>query len=158
MLGKLAKWLRILGIDVAYERGIGDQDLVRRARSENRHILTRDRRLVQRRWSGAIGFTIIRDDLWPAQLRQVLQESMPPLSIRLLTRCVRCNEPLKPLSRNKALRSVPPYVHGTQKRFMHCPLCGRIYWRGTHPERIINRLRPFRIPAGSNRTKIGGNT
>jgi uncharacterized protein len=156
MLGKLAKWLRILGFDVAYEHRIGDQDLVRRATSEHRHILTRDRRLVQRRWSGAVRFTVIRDDHWPEQLRQLIQELKPPLPVRLLTRCVRCNERLRPLPWKKAVDSVPPYVHRTQKRFMHCPLCGRIYWRGTHPKRIINRLRSLRIREGSNRTNIGG--
>jgi uncharacterized protein len=155
MLGKLAKWLRILGFDVAYEHPIGDQDLVRRARSESRHILTRDCRLVQRRWSGSIRFTVIRDDHWPEQLRQVLLEMKPLPPIRILTRCVRCNELLRPLPREKALGSVPPYVHRTHKRFMHCPLCDRIYWRGTHPKQIVNRLRSLRIREGSNRTEIG---
>jgi len=141
MLGKLAKWLRVLGFDVTYERRIEDQVLVRRAKNEGRDILTRDRRLVQRRWGNSIRFIVIEDDLWPNQVRQVVRELGRPPRKQVLSRCLRCNEPLNSFRRKEAAARVPPYVHRTQKRFFQCPSCRRIYWRGTHQKRILNRLK-----------------
>ena len=88
MLGKLAKWLRILGLDVAYEKAIEDQALISRARLEKREILTRDRRLVQRRWGSSIRFIVIQDDHVSGQLRQVARELGLSIGRNLLTRCV----------------------------------------------------------------------
>jgi len=141
MLGKLAKWLRVLGFDVTYERWIEDQVLVRRAKNEGRDILTRDRRLVQRRWGNSIRFIVIEDDHWPNQLRQVIRELGQPPRKDVLSRCIRCNEPLNSFRRIEAAAQVPPYVHRTQKKFFQCPSCRRIYWRGTHQKRILSRLK-----------------
>jgi len=155
MLGKLAKWLRILGFDVAYERFIEDQDLVRRAKLEQRYILTRDRRLAQRRWSGPIQFMIVQDDHWPGQLRQIIQELKPPPTSLLLTRCIRCNVPLTSFGRKEAEGRVPPYVYRTQKRFLECPSCRRVYWRGTHQKRILRRLKTVfaQDPSGQHKVR-----
>jgi len=155
MLGKLVKWLRVLGIDVVYERLIEDQELVHRARAENRWLLTRDRRLVQRRWSGTTRFILVEKDDWPSQLRQVLRYLKPPRTCDILTRCVRCNEYLKFIPRKVAANSVPPYVFNTQRRFVQCPGCERIYWRGTHPKQIIKRLRDLITQPHSPRKKTG---
>ncbi|MBI3596774.1 MAG: Mut7-C RNAse domain-containing protein [Nitrospirae bacterium] len=138
MLGKLAKWLRVLGFDVAYDRSIENQVLVRSAKIEGRDILTRDRRLVQRRWGGSIRFIVIEDDHLPNQLQQVVRELGRPPRKQVLSRCLRCNEPLTSFRRKEAAAQVSPYVHRTQKRFFQCPSCRRIYWRGTHQKRILN--------------------
>ena len=140
MLGKLAKWLRILGFDVAYERIIEDQALIRRAKLENREILTRDRRLVQRRWGSSIHFIYIEDDHLPDQLLQVFRELGSIARKPILSRCIRCNEPLSILLWKKAAGRVPSYVYRTHKRFFECPRCRRLYWAGSHRRRILKQV------------------
>jgi uncharacterized protein len=140
MLGKLAKWLRILGIDVAYERSIENQVLIRYAKSEGRDILTRNKHLAGRRWGGSLRFMIIEEDRLSGQLRQFFHEYGPPITTEMLSRCIRCNEPLTFIARKKASAHVPPFVYRTQQRFFQCPNCARIYWPGTHQKRILDAV------------------
>ena len=139
MLGKLARWLRILGFDAAYDRRISDDDLIARARAEGRTLLTRDTRLVRRR--DLPPHLLIQSESAPAQLRQVLDDlRLEPNPRRLLSRCLICNEPTSEISREEARGEVPPYVFSTQRRFARCPACLRIYWRATHVEDMLERL------------------
>jgi uncharacterized protein with PIN domain len=140
MLGRLATWLRILGCDVAYRPAIGDAELVRLAREEGRVVLTRDTRLVRRRWARANSF-LVSGDGYREQLRQVVARfGIDPLA-RPLTRCARCNEPLEAADRAVLEGRVPPYVLSTQDRFSRCPGCGRIYWGATHREAMLREIR-----------------
>jgi uncharacterized protein with PIN domain len=144
MLGGLARWLRVLGLDVAYDPALDDAALVRLAAGEGRVILTRDRRLVQRRL--ARNHLLIASDEVGAQLRQVLDElRVAPDPARLLSRCLRCNQPLVPLAAERARERVPPYVASTRERFRECPRCGRVYWSATHVERMRERLARFGV-------------
>jgi uncharacterized protein with PIN domain len=139
MLGTLAKWLLILGHDVAYFRRIEDDDLVALAAQEKRTILTRDRRLVQRR--AARDHVLIRSQNLEEQIAQVLQErKLRVATERLLGRCLRCNTLNESVPRESVRGQVPVYVYRTQSRFTRCPRCGRIYWRATHVTRMLKRL------------------
>jgi uncharacterized protein len=140
MLGALARWLRALDVDVTYDPTLDDPELVERAVAEGRTILTRDRRLTERRL--ARNHLLIRSDDVAEQLRQVFEElGVRPDPGRLLGRCLRCNTPLEPIDAGVARNRVPPWVARTQERFRACPDCGRIYWRGTHVQRMLNRLK-----------------
>lgn len=139
MLGALARWLRTLDVDVAYDPSLDDPALVERAVAEGRTILTRDRRLTERRL--ARKHLLIRSDRVEDQVRQVLDELGIALeSSRLFRRCLRCNEPLAPIAAEKARGRVPPFVARTHDEFRTCPSCGRIYWRGTHVGRMARWL------------------
>jgi uncharacterized protein with PIN domain len=139
MLGALARWLRALDVDVTYDPALDDPELVERAVAEGRTILTRDRRLTERRL--ARNHLLIRSDDVAEQLRQVLDElGLHPAPDRLLGRCLRCNTPLAPIDPELARARVPPWVARTQDRFRACPGCGRVYWRGTHVRRMLARL------------------
>lgn len=144
MLGGLARWLRVLGLDTAYDPALGDPDLVERALEEDRVILTRDRRLVQRR--RAWNHLLVRSEVVDEQVAQVLDElGIEPAPESLFTLCLRCNARLEPAPREEAARRVPPYVARTQARFRRCPACGRFYWRATHADRMRRRLRRMGI-------------
>lgn len=139
MLGALARWLRVLDFDVAYDPALDDPELVALAAAEGRTILTRDRRLVERRL--ARNHLLIRSDQVEEQVRQVLEElGLRPDPARLLRRCLRCNHPLEPVPAEEARARVPPYVARTQEEFRGCPGCGRLYWRGTHVSRMSRWL------------------
>lgn len=139
MLGSLAKWLRILGFDTAYDNRIKDAELVERCVEEDRIALTRDRRLVLRR-ALRHRHILIEGDCLAAQIEQVVGR-FPETEPDPLSRCLRCNDPLVPLERNAARDRVPPYVFRTREDFKQCPTCHKIMWKGTHRSHILKRLR-----------------
>jgi uncharacterized protein with PIN domain len=136
MLGRLAKWLRILGHDTIYFAHLQDQELVRLARAEDRLLLTRDRDLTKRKGFRSL---LVESDRLDEQLGQLLRdlaldvESPSP-------RCACCNTTLEPLERRKAKGRVPPYVYRRHREFTLCPRCDRVYWRGTHWQRMRERI------------------
>jgi hypothetical protein len=136
MLGTLAKWLRILGYDTLFDPDLNDHRLVHLARAESRVLLTRDRELARRR--GVHVLFVTSEDL-DAQLGQVLTElSLEP--DQSFSRCPVCNESLVEMDHETARSQVPAYVAQTQETFRSCPSCQRIYWRGTHWQRMDAHL------------------
>lgn len=139
MLGKLARWLRILGFDAAYERAIADAELVERAIAEERILLTKDTRLVKRRRMPR--FLLVESQDPSEQLRQTVETfDLRVDTAGFLRRCILCNEPTREIPREEARPGVPPYVYETQEKFARCPICRRIYWRATHVADIVARL------------------
>ena len=140
MLGRLARWLRILGHDAVYFHKVEDADLVELAAREHRVLLTRDTRLVQRR--AARSALLIRSHLLEDQLREMLSwKGEALLAPGLCRRCLICNTPTVPVEKSSVRSRVPAYVFKTQSRFLRCPSCGRIYWKATHVRDMLRRLR-----------------
>jgi hypothetical protein len=136
MLGTLAKWLRIAGYDTLFDASLDDHQLVRLARAEGRILLTRDRELARRR--GVQSLLVASENL-DEQLHQVLAElSLAPT--RSYSRCPVCNGSLQTMDPAVARARVPAYVAKTQAQFSLCPGCQRIYWRGTHWQRMEEHL------------------
>ncbi|MBI5633055.1 MAG: Mut7-C RNAse domain-containing protein [Nitrospirae bacterium] len=139
MLGRLAKWMKIMGCDVAYYRRIEDRELVHLALKDNRMILTRDTLLVRRKRAKG-NFFLVEGNSYKDQLKQVAKQfSLNPYE-NLLTRCIECNIPLTEIDREKVKELIPEYVYGNQKNFLTCPGCGRIYWPATHKDGIMKTL------------------
>lgn len=133
MLGKLCKWLRILGYDATYFVLSDRRLLVYKSLQENRIILTRDRRVSKKKsW----GLVLIEGNFVDEQLKQVIQElKLEVEGKNIFSRCLICNISLEPIARSEAQDKVPPYIYQTQDRFVFCPQCRRVYWQGTHWER-----------------------
>jgi uncharacterized protein with PIN domain len=138
MLGRLAKWLRVIGQDVIYGPHLSGRGLIRAARAEGRLILTRDRRLKQKQ---PPPFIFIRSDHYREQLRQVVEDCGLKADRDFFTRCVECNERLEPRTKDAVKDAVPPYVFSTQEKFSWCPKCRRVFWPATHQEKMLNELR-----------------
>lgn len=134
MLGKLARWLRLLGIDCAWEPHVADEALVRRGVWQGRVILTRDRRLPEE-WRVSDVHVLRADDPFE-QLREVLERFDLAASVRLFSRCSECNVPLEPASAAQVIEQVPERVAAEQGDLWACPACGRVYWEGSHTARI----------------------
>jgi uncharacterized protein with PIN domain len=132
MLGRLARWLRLAGYDTAYLADTDDLAVMRQARAENRLILTCDTGLASRKGVEAL---LIESQRVEEQLAQV-REAVGPPSQEAFARCSVCNVSLVPLSVEAARERVPPFVWRTQKRFMTCQSCRRVYWQGTHWQAI----------------------
>lgn len=129
-LGRLAKWLRILGFDTEYFKEGNSSSLIIRALRDGRIILTRNHHLPQ---SAAPQITLVQAERIKEQVAEVLNTlHINPQSFRMFTRCIICNEELVPISRDKVKDKVPEYVFNTQNNFVTCPKCMRVYWQGTH--------------------------
>lgn len=139
MLGRLAKWLRILGYDTLYFRDAHDGRLVALARREGRILLTRNTRLLLRRRLCPILF-IHHDRVWD-QLRQMVDQLGLRMGERLGSRCLRCNRSLAPLAKERAAGRVPEYVFRHHDVFFQCEECGRIFWGGTHLHHMEETVR-----------------
>jgi uncharacterized protein with PIN domain len=130
MLGKLAKWLKILGFDTVFFSRIEDNDLIDRARKQGRILLTRDTGIVEK--AGNIPVLFIESEDWEEQIAQVLDEFHLRNKARPHTLCIDCNQELKELAKNRAKNLVTPFVYSRADTLALCPACGRVYWRGTH--------------------------
>ncbi len=136
MLGKLARWLRILGYDTLYDARTDDHELVRLARAENRILLTRDRDLARRR--GLHCLFIAAEDV-EAQLARVIRE-LTLSTTNAFSRCIVCNGALEPADKETIRDRVPPFVYRTYTQFARCAGCDRVYWPATHWQRMHERL------------------
>jgi uncharacterized protein len=137
MLGTLAKWLRILGYDTLFDASLNDHQLVRLARAENRVLLTRDRELARRR---GLHTLLVTSEHLDDQVRQVLAD-LSLVADSAFSRCPVCNLPLEAVDLETAQELVPAYVVQTHDSFSRCPACERIYWRGTHWQRMDDHLK-----------------
>lgn len=135
MLGRLARWLRILGFDTWYFREIDDRELLALHAETGRVLVTRDTHLVQCR--GVSRHVLVRSDGWEDQLRQVVVDlSLDVCPERMLTRCLLCNLPLEKLVPEEAYGRIPDYVAGSASVFRGCRSCDKVYWAGTHRKRM----------------------
>ena len=136
-VGKLARWLRMLGYDTLFINNIDDEELIAIGLKEKRVLLTKDTQIMLRRvvTSGRLKALFIVDDNPKAQLLQVVR-AMKLDQERKFTLCLECNEPLVPKRKDEVQELVPPYVFKTQSNYYQCPSCQRIYWRGTHWQRM----------------------
>ncbi|HEY49383.1 MAG TPA: DUF5615 family PIN-like protein [Dehalococcoidia bacterium] len=141
-VGKLARWLRIAGFDTLFIKDIDDNRLVRIALDQSRILLTKDTHILKRRVvaSGRLRVVLIEDDEVKAQLRQVLTTLNLAGQLSPFSLCIECNETLVPREKKDVEQLVPPYVYKTKDKYMQCPKCRRIYWRGTHWERMSREL------------------
>jgi uncharacterized protein with PIN domain len=135
MLGRLARWLRLLGADVIWGAEFHGRALLEAARREGRFVLTRDKRLRT-----APDALFIESNYFREQLRQVLTRFPFDPRAHAFTRCSECNEPLSRVSRELVQRRVPPFVYASHETFAECDRCGRIYWDATHPARAMREL------------------
>ncbi len=139
MLGSLARWLRFFGFDATYlEPGVPDPVLAETARSEERWLLTRDREL------SSVGprALLVRAETLEDQMVEVFSRlGLRPAPHLEQSRCGECNGVLQDVEREEVSAVLPPFVLATAPRFRRCAGCLRVYWPGTHCERILARMR-----------------
>ena len=138
MLGRLSKWLRIMGVDCEYTREEDDEKIVERALEERRVLLSRDTKMLQRKRLGEHLF--VESDHLERQLMQVLSAYRIDPVENAFCRCVRCNHPLEHATPEQAGDRVPYFVRQTQDRLAHCPACDRYFWGATHKSKMRSRL------------------
>lgn len=149
MLGRLARWLRVLGFDAAYRNELPGNRLLTLAAREERIVLTRDARLRDPR--GRARVIRISSAGFRDQLRE-LDRVLPLGGVDARPqRCVDCNEAVVPLPAAEVPPTVPEYVRATQTDFRRCPHCRRVFWPATHRTRMDVEIAALNLtPPGAN--------
>jgi uncharacterized protein len=141
-VGKLARWLRLLGFNTLFFKGEKDSRLLEIALTENRILVTRDTRIMERRMiaGGQVKALLLKtDDIYEQLLIVLIKLDLKP-SMHLFSICLECNLSLISLSREEAKERVPAYVWQTQQEYVECPECRRVYWKGTHWAAMKNKM------------------
>ena len=142
-LGKLAKWLRILGFDTLYEQDVptGDFEHLK----EGRILLTRTRRIWDKHAPGNC-VLIISNTLLEQLAEVILALKIDPKKIQPFTRCIRCNTLIKPVDKKSVYGIVPDYIWETHEKFQVCNRCKRIYWPGSHIHHSMEKIKQLFEP------------
>jgi uncharacterized protein len=137
-LGGPARFLRMLGYDTSHDNAIADEEIRRRAREERRIVLTRDRDLLK---CADIARGAYVHALKPEQqLREIAGRYGLAAGARPFTLCLHCNLPLDPADKASVAARLPENVGALHTSFRHCRGCDRVYWHGTHYERMLETL------------------
>lgn len=145
-LGRLARHLRMLGFDAVWEGDADDAALAATSARERRILLTRDRGLLKRR-AVTHGYCV-RSSAPAQQLAEVIRRLDLARAIAPFTRCIRCNGALAPVEKAEVADRLPPRVRERHQSFRRCGGCGRVYWAGTHHERMSRVVAALREPPG----------
>jgi uncharacterized protein with PIN domain len=134
--GRLARWLRILGLDVDYVSTWESSAIAKIARQSGRKLITRNGNLARRLGSDSI---LLSSEHLDEQIRQVLNQVGPEICDPF-SRCNICNVRLEEVAKEQVRGRVPGYVYANHDRFSVCPACGRYYWQGTHWQKMLDEI------------------
>ena len=141
MLGKLTRWLRMLGHNVKYSNKLDDPELILIAKREGRVLLTRDLELYQKATAWGIQACYIDGVNEAEDLAKLAKRFGINLDIDMrISRCPKCNAQVKPVPKEKVAGKVEETTFSYFNEFWECPKCGQIYWQGAHWTRITKTL------------------
>ncbi|MEM2465770.1 MAG: Mut7-C RNAse domain-containing protein [Candidatus Bathyarchaeia archaeon] len=141
MLGKLTRWLRMLGHNVKYSNKLDDVKLISIAKREKRILLTRDLELYQQATAKGVQAFYVNGETEAERLAQLAKKFGISLDINIaVSRCPKCNTQVKPISKENVKGKVEETTYACYNEFWRCPKCGQIYWQGAHWTRIRKTL------------------
>ena len=129
-LGRLVRWLRILGFDTVYFKSDNKGTLILEALREDRIIITRTKEKIGDLEKKTV---VVLSNKLEEQLKEVINKlNLKVDENKMFTRCTICNEILKEVKKEDVKKNIPGYVYKTQNLFMQCLSCGKVYWQGSH--------------------------
>ncbi len=138
-LGRLAKWLRLLGFDTLFESERADEKFIDTL-EKDRILLTRTQRFRKQYADRKLIF--VESDHPQQQLSQVVEElGLKAEQTRPFSRCLQCNVPIVAAEKNLLKGRIPDYIFETHDHFNRCPQCDRIFWPGSHTHRGLEKIR-----------------
>jgi len=141
MLGKLTRWLRMLGQDVVYTGSMDDKELIQKAKKEQRTLLTRDLELYQQAIGRGAEAFLVEGKTEAEKLANLAKRFRFKLEIDVkVSRCPKCNTRIKPVSKTDVINKIPKTTASYYSEFWECPGCQQVYWRGAHWKKIEKTL------------------
>ena len=141
-LGRLTRYLRMMGFDIYYKNNFSDEEIVKISLKERRAILTRDIGILKRN-EVTHGY-FLRSNKVAEQTLEVIKRFDLQKSIKEFTRCLDCNQLLVPIKKEMVIDELPLKVAQTQNEFYQCPSCKKIYWKGTHYQRMLSFIQSLK--------------
>jgi uncharacterized protein with PIN domain len=151
-VGKLARWLRLIGYDTLLFKQKDDSQMIKIALSENRVILTKDTQFMKRRLvtNGKLKTIHIKQDDPKLQVQEVVKTLNLNYHFKPFSLCLECNRALIARDKEEVKNLVPAQVVETQTQYTECPACQRIYWPGTHWQAMVKKLQDLQGGGGGN--------
>jgi uncharacterized protein with PIN domain len=151
-VGKLARWLRLIGYDTLLFKQKDDGQMIKIALSENRVILTKDTQFMKRRLvtNGKLKTIHIKQDDPKLQVQEVVKTLNLNYHFKPFSLCLECNRALIARDKEEVKNLVPAQVVETQTQYTECPACHRIYWPGTHWQAMVKKLQDLQGGGGGN--------
>lgn len=141
MLGKLTRWLRMLGSDIKYSSSLDDKQLIQIAKTEHRILLTRDIELYQQCMTQGVTVFVVEGTTEAEKLSILAKQFNLNLEIDVtISRCPKCNVKIKPVLKDQVVSKVPKRTLSNYDKFWECSGCKQIYWQGAHWKRINKTL------------------
>jgi uncharacterized protein with PIN domain len=141
MLGKLTRWLRILGYDVEYADSMDDKELTYKAKKEDRVLLTRDVELYKQATAKGAEAFLVENPNQTADLASLAKRFRIKLEVNVeISRCPKCNGTIRTVSKTEVADKIPAATSSNYSEFWQCQQCGQVYWRGAHWDRIEKTL------------------
>jgi len=141
MLGKLTRWLRMLGHDVVYTGSMDDKELIQKTKKEHRTLLTRDLELYQQAIGKGAEAFLVEGKTEAEKLAKLAKRFGFKLEINVkVSRCPKCNTRINSVSKADILNKIPKTTSSYYNEFWECPSCLQVYWRGAHWKRIEKTL------------------
>ena len=146
-VGRIARWLRMMGYDAVLFHGLDDGLMVKLALSQGRIIITKDTGFMKRRavTTRRVRAVLVSGDDPEVQMQKVITELKLNTCYQPFTRCLECNAVLQPRDREEIKDEIPPRVYERHEQYMECPDCRRFYWQGTHWEDMHRKLQQFEL-------------
>jgi len=151
MVGRLARWLRLIGNDVVYSRDLTDNELIRRAVTEARILLTSDVELYRRAVADGADSFLVKGRTEAERLARIAKRFKIDLDINTTTsRCPTCNAAIRPVEKERVKGMVPASTYEVFNEFWECTNrdCGKVYWQGSHWKKIGGHLSKVERLAG----------
>ncbi|MEM1585869.1 MAG: Mut7-C RNAse domain-containing protein [Candidatus Bathyarchaeia archaeon] len=146
MLGKVARWLRMLGYDTEYANDLHDEEILKIAMDEGRIILTKDYQLFRKANINGIKAVFVEGNTHVEKLADLIRQLNIRLEINMeRSRCPRCNSAIRMVNKENIKDKVPVSTYKIYNEFWICTACGQIYWKGSHWKRINDSLNKARI-------------
>jgi len=142
MLGNIAKWLRLLGIDVQYERNMDDEELIQMALKNDAILITGDEELSFKAFKRKIKVIYIQNKI-PKEIaiKKILKElNLRKEDLNIGSRCIVCNNLLKQVNKENITDKIPSKVLESNEEFWYCDKCKKLYWYGSHWKNIEKEL------------------
>ena len=137
MLGRLTRWLRLLGYDTKYSNLMEDRQLLALARNEKRILLTRDLQLYQQATARGLDAFYVEGQTQTEKLARLAKRYNLKLAVDMTTsRCPKCNTRAKPVSKKDVSGKVEENTFSHYEDFWICPKCRQVYWQGAHWAKI----------------------
>ena len=138
-LGRLTKWLRLLGFDTRYEVDLADKKFIDTLEND-RILLTRTQRIRNQFASRRMIF--VESDHLEQQLKQIFRElGLKADQTKPFSRCLQCNVPIVAVAKSRLRGHIPDYIFETHDHFNQCPQCNRVFWPGSHTRRSLLKIR-----------------